>query len=366
MLLELGPTEALATTSQVSPPEKASETVPEAAPAPAPESVPMAELEAVPSPVPAPLPAPEPETAPKSVLEPSPTGTEAVEAVAEAAEAAEAAERAAIEAEDAALQAEEAALAAQEAAEAEEAEAEEAEAAAAEAAAEAEAAEAALRAAIEAALEAEEAALAVQEATAAKAERAPIEAALEADEASLVAQEAAKRNNEARLHAKPLGVPAPTRQQLRLAIPVRSPHPVTMQAAYTERAPTRYVPPFEANAPGAVAGAVAVSAREQRSAEASQALMNFSIKLKSSPGPKLNEASSQSITAFSSSTPRNERGEQARTSTLLPFFKERSSPYKDPMPLVLCKRGEMSAQIATRLSVDSGLLSGSPSRRAAV
>ena len=243
--------------------------------------------------------------------------------------------------------------------------------AAAEAAAEAAAAEAALRAAIEAALEAEEAALAVQEATAAKAERAPIEAALKADEASLVAQEAAKRNNEARLHAKPLGVPAPTRQQLRLAIPVRSPHPVTMQAAYTERAPTRYVPPFEANAPGAVAGAVAVSAREQRSAEASQSsssstLMNFSIKLKSSPGPKLNEASSQSITAFSSSTPRNERGEQARTSTLLPFFKERSSPYKDPMPLVLCKRGEMSAQIATRLSVDSGLLSGSPSRRAAV
>ena len=239
--------------------------------------------------------------------------------------------------------------------------------AAAEAAeAEAAAAEAALRAAIEAALEAEEAELAAQEATAAKAERAPIEAALDAEEAALVAREAAKRNNEARLHAKPLGVPAPTRQQLRLAIPVRSPHPVTMQAAYTERAPTRYVPPFEANAPGAVAGAVAVSAREQRSAEASQALMNFSIKLKSSPGPKLNEASSQSITAFSSSTPRNERGEQARTSTLLPFFKERSSPYKDPMPLVLCKRGEMSAQIATRLSVDSGLLSGSPSRRAAV
>jgi hypothetical protein len=74
--------------------------------------------------------------------------------------------------------------------------------------------------------------------------------------AALVAREAAKRNNVARLHAKPLGVPAPTQQQLRLAIPVRSPHPVTMQAAYTERAPTRYVPPFDASAPGAVAGAV--------------------------------------------------------------------------------------------------------------
>ena len=183
----------------------------------------------------------------------------------------------------------------------------------------------------------------------------------------MVAREAAKRNNEARLHAKPLGLPAPTQQQLRLAIPVRSPHPVTMQAAYTERAPTRYVPPFDASAPGALAGAVAVSAREQRSDKAGTP-MSFSIKLKSSPGPKVNEASSQRITAFSSSTPRNERGEQAKTSTLLPFFKERSSPYKDPMPLVLCKRGEMSAQIATRLSVDSGLLNSTPPRvrRAAV
>ncbi|KOO36552.1 hypothetical protein Ctob_015989 [Chrysochromulina tobinii] len=281
-LLELGLAEALAATSQVSPPEKASETVPEAAPAPAP----MDKLEAVPSPVPSPAPAPEPAPEPET---------------------------------------------------------------------------------IEAALEAEEAELAAQEATAAEAERAPIEAALDAEVAALVAREAAKRNNVARLHAKPLGVPAPTQQQLRLAIPVRSPHPVTMQAAYTERAPTRYVPPFDASAPGAVAGAVAVSAREQRSAEAGTP-MSFSIKLKSSPGPKLNEASSQRSTAFSSSTPRNERGEQAKTSTLLPFFKERSSPYKDPMPLVLCKRGEMSAQIATRLSVDSGLLNSTPPRvrRAAV
>jgi len=36
-----------------------------------------------------------------------------------------------------------------------------------------------------------------------------------------------------------------------------------------------------------------------------------------------------------------------KTRTLLPFFTARSSPYKDPMPLVLCKRGEISERKAT-------------------
>ena len=53
---------------------------------------------------------------------------------------------------------------------------------------------------------------------------------------------------------------------------------------------------------------------------------------------------------FSSSTPRDAKGSLIKTSGLVPFFSERESPYKDPMPLVLCKRGELSARrAATKL-----------------
>ena len=44
--------------------------------------------------------------------------------------------------------------------------------------------------------------------------------------------------------------------------------------------------------------------------------------------------------------PRDEEGGQLSTRAIVPYFSERSSKVKDPMPFVLCKRGELSRQRA--------------------
>ena len=50
----------------------------------------------------------------------------------------------------------------------------------------------------------------------------------------------------------------------------------------------------------------------------------------------------------SASTPRDENGRVLSARELLPFYSERSTPAKDPMPMVLCKRGVLSAREYSR------------------
>jgi len=156
----------------------------------------------------------------------------------------------------------------------------------------------------------------------------------------------------------------PLQLQLRLPIPPRTPKAVHVQSARTAY---RFAP--LAPAPGAPA----VSARVQRPLGDDSPLDSSSrrragkgaywlseLKLKSTGLKSTVEGSSPRQRSLdkhfrtqpiSASTPRDESGGLLSTRQLLPYFSERSSPFKDPMPLVLCKRGEVSTRSATMNAV---------------
>ena len=156
----------------------------------------------------------------------------------------------------------------------------------------------------------------------------------------------------------------PLQLQLRLTIPPRIPKALHVQSGRTAY---RFAP--LAPAPGAPA----VSARVQRPLGDDSPLDSSSrrragtgaywlseLKLKSTGLKSAVEGSSprqRSIDKhfrtqpISTSTPRDESGGVLSTRQLLPYFSERSSPFKDPMPLVLCTRGEVSTRSATMKTV---------------
>jgi len=143
--------------------------------------------------------------------------------------------------------------------------------------------------------------------------------------------------------------------------------PAQVPMSQTARPAKRFVPSYDPKKNGPKP--VAVSARLQRREETDSPL-NSSSRRRVAEGAfwlddlKLNvtgrkaelekadedaageQAAYYRFQPVSAGTPRDSSGAQLKTTQLLPIFSGQGTPFRDPMPLVLCKRGELSERKA--------------------